>query len=218
MAVSVTFDLALSNKIYKENIKSLLIISHDNISLIAAQNIEYFVDKHLERSDQNTEWYDKSSHLSNIEWILLNSIYASVYSFFEYHIYALVNVVESRSKSKIRLKDIAGKGIVQSFTYLHLVGELNSAGKGTNFWQDLMRFQNVRNIIVHNGGVMMSDVNRALKDHELFTFLEERNVIMAGVLGHIRIREAKIIESFMNLTFTISDALVQEINDKYPEI
>lgn len=218
-AKSITFDLELSNKIFKANLKSLIDISAENIVILSQQNIEYFItsgQKTKEGKETETDWFDKGSHFANAEWLLLNSIYISFCSFFEHHLFALAKVVEERTSSKIKINDMSGTGINKFAAYLNLVGEIQHADRSNTLWQVIQKYQKVRNIIVHNGGIMVSDLNRQLEDHELFNFLKSHGVVMAGSLGHIRIRNVSFLESFAKTTYLISDNLTEEIDNKYP--
>lgn len=100
---------------------------------------------------------------------------------------------------------------------MHLIGKLTSADKNS-YWQDIDKFQKVRNKLAHNGGMIISDPDKFkdLEQDELFKFLLKNKVIMAGSFGIIRIRETRFIEAFDKLTGQISDNLVEEIKEKYP--
>lgn len=212
MSKQLTYNLPLVKTLYKKNLNSLINVSADSLK---EQNKQY---QELLESLKNEEvihdWFDKSSHYANINWILLNSILLSAYSFFEHHLLKLCRIVEKEGHSKIQIENISGKGVTKFCNYLFLVGEIQSADRSLREWQDISYFQKVRNLIAHNGGMMNNDSTKKLETHECYQFLSKHKVIMAGGFGHIRIRDLNFIKTFCNLTFTLSEKLITEIDGK----
>ena len=217
----ITFILDRSSQIFKANLESLSSFAKESVESIAKKN-EAFIKEIEERDFKQHPFPDnyfslKSADLANIDWLLLNSIFIACYSYFEHHLFSLASIVEDRIPDKIKIKDINGRGIHQYRKYLHLIGKLTSAEKNSD-WQDVDLFQNVRNKLAHNGGLIITDPSKAknLEKEEVFKFLSRFDVIMAGALGRIRIRNTVFIESFNKLASELSDKLVNEIRDKYP--
>jgi len=219
----ITFDLNLSNTIFKASLKSLIDISKENLKLIATKN-EDFIKEFIQldtvkKSVPENYLNSKSADLANIEWLLfLNSIFIASYSYFEHHLHTLASIIEDRIIDNIKTKDLSGRGIQQYRNYLYLIGKLTSADKNAD-WQDIDKFQKVRNKLAHNGGIIITDPTKTkdLEKDDIFKFLSQYKVIMAGSYGRIRIRETDFIEAFSKKTGIISDNLVQEINQKYPD-
>ena len=174
---------------------------------------DYF--KKLQTDETENDSLEKDAHFANIHWILLNSILLSSYSFFENHLFKLSKIVEDRLNSKIKIENITGSGVIKYSNYLFLVGEITCANRAIKNWQDVNYFQKVRNLIAHNGGMMITDPTKKLENHECFKFLKRHTVIMAGTFGHIRIRDLTLIETLCNISSTLSDNLTQEIEKKY---
>ena len=210
---NIGFDLTLSNKIYKENLKSLIKSSLDNLNEIEKQNKE-FISKLIDKEPVEG-WFETSSHLANIDWIMLNSIFISSFAFFEHHLYTLARIVEDKTSTRLTINDLSGKGIIKYCNYLFLVGNLKKADRSGKEWQEIDQFQKVRNIIIHNGGMMISDSTKKLENHECFNFLRKRDVVMAGTTGLIRIKQISFIEDFSDITFKISDDLTSEISEVF---
>ncbi len=220
MTNKISFDLQLSNSIFKANLDSLLKISQDNITLIRNKFEDYIsrsTKGPLLPENQKNNDFSEFTHVSNIDWILLNSIYVGIYSHFERHMFALARIIEERSKSEIQINDLTGKGINRFLQYIRKVGKIRSIDPSSNPWQEVLIHQKVRNIIVHTGGLLLNDSTQKLENHECFKFLIKNNVIMAGNLGHIRIKKIDIIRSFINSLADVSDRLCNEIREKYPE-
>ena len=209
----VTFDLGLTNKIFKMNLNSLVESSKFNLNEIKKQNEEFYIN--LKDQSPKEDLMEISSHLANIDWILLNSIFVSSFSFFEHQLFALARIVEDNNSSKISINDINGKGVVKFCNYLFLVGNIESANRSKNKWNEINLYQKVRNMIVHNGAIMIDDLNKNIKNHECYNFLKEQNVTMAGEIGHIRIRQINFIANFNIIASKISDAITDEILEKY---
>jgi len=209
----LTYDLYLVNKIFKANLKSLISVSQDGLDEQERQYKDYF--KKLQTDETENDSLERGAHFANIHWILLNSILLSSYSFFENHLFKLSKIVEDRLNSKIKIENIKGSGVIKYCNYLFLVGEITCANRAIKNWQDVNYFQKVRNLIAHNGGMMITDPTKKLENHECFKFLKRHTVIMAGTFGHIRIRDLTLIETFCNISSTLSDNLTQEIEKKY---
>lgn len=209
----LSFDLGLSNKIFKDNLVSLISVSRDSI-VAQETNFQVYIDNLSDKSI-GEDWLDNLAHYSNIDWILLNSILLAVFSIFEHHVFALCSIVEERSNSKIKIEDLSGRGIFKYCNYLFLVGEIQNADKTNKAWQEIIYFQKVRNLIAHNGSVMLTDPTKKLENHECYNFLRKYNVTMAGKIGHIRIKDISFIEVFRGLTAEISDKLTKEIAENY---
>lgn len=209
----LSFDLELTNKIFKANLASLIAVSRDSI-VAQESNFQIYIDK-LSNLSLEEDWQEKLAHYSNIDWILLNSILLSSFSIFEHHVFALCSIVEERSNSRIKIEDLSGRGIFKYCNYLFLIGQIQNADKTNKAWQEIIYFQKVRNLIAHNGGVMLTNPTLKLENHECYNFLRKHNVIMAGKIGHIRIKDISFIEVFRDLTAEISDRLTNEISEKY---
>ena len=219
MAKGVTYDLTLSNKIYKANLESLIQLSEETLAATSGPILQEFIEFQVNSSqgdDSSNNMTKQGSHLANIDWLFLNSIFISFYSYFEHHLFALAKVVEERSKSKITIDDMSGSGINQYLNYLYLVGNIDFAKKGKQEWQIIQKFRKIRNILVHNGNMLNADHSKDVTTHELFNFLISQGVKVAGTLGYLRIRTVDILTTFSQTTFAISDNIVDEINSKYP--
>lgn len=62
---------------------------------------------------------------------------------------------------------------------------------------------------------MQENNDKPINEHKYFNFLKDRQVVMAGSLGLIRIRNTKILESFVNDCTLITNNIVKEFNQKY---
>ncbi len=209
----IRYDLPLVKKLFKANLNSLVIVSADSLQ---AQQEQYreLLESIKGEEGKVDDWLGKSAHYANIDWIFLNSILLSAYSFFEHHLLKLSRIVEKEFQPKIQIEHIDGNGVVKFCSYLFLVGDIQSADRSLKEWQEINYFQKIRNLIAHNGGMMLNDPMKELKRHECYQFLSKHKVIMAGNLGHIRITDLNFIKRFCELVIILSEKLIVEIEEK----
>ena len=58
---------------------------------------------------------------------------------------------------------------------------------------------------------MLSDPTKQLEKHECYKFLKKHNVIMAGTLGIVRIKNITFVDNFRKLTTKLSESLTNEM-------
>ena len=208
----ITYDLNLVNSIYKSNNEILIKLSKKNVEWNKAKFDEFIqASVNNPKSGRNNTSENDLSELMNIDWIFLNSIFISLFSNFENHISKLAKIVEDRIKSDIKINDIKGNGHIDQYRkYMHLFGEIKSA-KRNKTWAEIDIFKLVRNKLAHEGGYLNTNPNSKLEDQYGFQFLIENKVLLAGTLGHIRIRETFFLEKFVKITAKLSDQLKPEI-------
>lgn len=215
-ASKISFDLDLSNSIYKSNNNALIEVSNRNLEHFK-QEFENYIQALLEDRRQKFEEAASLnlSDIMNIEWILLNSIYISLFANFENHISELASIVEDRSTSQVRVQDIKGQGYIDQYRqYIHLIGKIKCAERNPT-WGEIDIFRITRNKLVHNHGYFNPNPKNDLTKQPGYEFLIKNKVLLAGPLGHIRIREIYFLEKFVLLVNNLSDQIKQEINNLY---
>lgn len=208
----ISYDLPLVKTLFKANLNSLVYVSADSLQ---AQQTQYkaLLESIKTKEDKAHDWFEKGAHYANIDWIFLNSIVLSAYSFFEHHLLKLCSIVEKELQPKIKIEHISGNGVIKFCSYLFLVGNIQSANRSLKEWQEINYFQKIRNLIAHNGGMMLNDPTKKLEMHECYQFLSKHKVIMAGSVGHIRIRDLNFIKTFCELVIVLSEKLIAEIEE-----
>jgi len=208
------YDLPLSNTLYLKNLKSYLKLADDNLAAFQQQSEDF--TQRLIKEEVGDDWLDESGHLNNIEWLFLNSIYVTLYASFEHFLFKIASTLEQQAGVNIKLSDIAGKGILAQYTrYLYLIGGISSTSRELAIWGRMTHYQNIRNLLAHNGGMMQDKNDKPLEQHKDFKFLKNEDVIMASGFGHIRIRNTKILQSFGKDTSEITTQILKEFNLKY---
>lgn len=213
----MTFDLTLSNALYKKNIASYLRIAGDSLKMIEDQNDEFI--QHLANDVFGQgDWLEESSYLQNVNWLFLNSVYITLFSSFEHFLLKVSKTIEAIPGMKIQLKHMGGSAILDKYVnYIYLVGGIESANASKSPWDKVAQFKAVRNLLVHNGGIMQDTNHPELEKHKNFKFLKNHDVIMAGSFGLIRVRNLNILEAFSKITTKISDDILVEFQAKYAE-
>ncbi|MES2874184.1 MAG: hypothetical protein V4708_10710 [Bacteroidota bacterium] len=208
------YNLPLTNTLYLKNLKSYLKLADENIKNFEKQKAEFTQRVINDQVDDN--WLDEGSHVNNIEWLFLNSLYVTMYAAFEHFLLKVASTLECQPGIVIKLSNISGKGILDQYTtYLRLVGGIACASRDLAYWSRMSHYQSVRNLLAHNGGIMRESDDKPLEKHKNFKFLENEDVIMAGSLGLIRIRNKKILESFALDSTRITNDVIREFNLKY---
>ena len=202
-----------TNIVFYKNLESLIRLAKESVESTEFQYTE--LQKNIFR--ENFDKYDinESSHLANVDWILLNSIFISMFSHLEYKLFLYCKKIEKNSEFKIKLDNLNGSTLVKYFNYLNLVANIESASKSVKNYQTLTLFQKVRNTLVHNGGIIITDKNKKLESHELYKFLKDKKVAMGGSLGIIRISNVDFLENFYLLCKNMCDEIADEINKNF---
>ena len=83
--------------------------------------------------------------------ILLNSFFAASFAMFEHRLYQLCCRAKNDSGNPFSVKDIRGRSSTeQAGKYLTALGI--PFPNNTNLWQEIMRYREIRNLIMHEGG------------------------------------------------------------------
>jgi len=72
------YNLPLSNTLYLNNLKSYLLLAHDNLRRFKDQNDDF--TERMIKNETGAKWLEESSHLNNIEWLFMNSVFVTMYA------------------------------------------------------------------------------------------------------------------------------------------
>lgn len=206
---TVTYDLRLVDVIYRGN--------NDILIRLAKRNLEHNkqeFDRYIQTivdDGGNSLSSEKLSEHSNIDWIFLNSILIALFANYENLIFKLAKIVEGKISGDISIEDIKGHGYVEQYRkFMHLIGNIQSAEKSP-IWEELEFYRLVRNKLAHEGGYLQKSSKGLLEDRKDFKYLIDNKVLLAGLRGHIRIREIYFLERFSQLTNDLLDKLRLDI-------
>lgn len=97
------------------------------------------------------EWYalNKSKENRNL---FFKSFIITLFTFLESSLMDCCRNIELEKKYRLTVKDLAGKGIVQSMNYLVKVHKIEYFLETSTEWSQLQDIQRLRNCLVHNSG------------------------------------------------------------------
>ena len=125
------------------------------------QELEEILKKYPEKShDYIVDNYQWDLHLNQYKYPDLHreSLVISLYNFLENQLNRLCHIFSEGIESELKLKDLHGRGIERALLYLSKVVkvDLNTLSNELPFIKGLNQ---VRNIIVHSGGILPDDSN-----------------------------------------------------------
>lgn len=119
------------------------------------------------REEIETAGKEPGMHLI-IEPIILpsisNAIFIAMYGDLESALNNICRAHTNHYKKRIKLNDVAGNGVQRAVTYLDKVIQIDISN--SQEWNELMHWNRVRNILVHNNGII-----RDAKDEKSIEFL-----------------------------------------------
>lgn len=107
-----------------------------------------------------------------------NALFIGMYGDAEAYLNKICNVHKELKNLNINLKEIAGQGIERAGTYLNKVVGIEGIKSSTE-WSELKKWNIVRNILVHNNGVIRDNNDlTAIKSLELKIDSDENKVVL----------------------------------------
>ncbi|MCA0238729.1 MAG: hypothetical protein LCH81_20315 [Bacteroidetes bacterium] len=191
--------------VFTSNIESLISIYNDS------EKIRQLKKKELEDSLNVKSWSDKefneySHYAFHFDWLLLQSLFVSAFSYFENYMESIAKFIESTGEQKIKIKDIKGDGILDTYRkYLYLIGNVEKASNGKKEWQKLNDFKKVRNIITHAYGKLDKEFE-ILKKHDIYYGPSKRM---------IRIKNINFVKDFVVTSTSYMNEIAIEVKKIY---
>jgi len=113
--------------------------------------------------EERSDWYewnsDKYSELNHeFPRIHNNSLFVTIYSYYEAQIKSLCTFFENITESKLKCNHLSGRGIKKYCKYLKLMHDVEFPDN-TAEWQAVNLYRVIRNCIVHDQGKLDSDKN-----------------------------------------------------------
>lgn len=101
-----------------------------------------------------------------------NSTLLSLYSFFEFNLRHLCITLDRHKKYSIQLEDLSGQNYIEkSRKYLNLVVNLDLTDLDSA-WQAIIKFQKIRNCIVHNNSSIIKQKDQPIKKQPLYQIVK----------------------------------------------
>lgn len=154
------------------------------------QELEAQISTDEQRADFDAFVGDEAENFQLYNDLLLESFLIWLYSYLEKSLNDLCERFSKLNKLELRLCDISGKGINRAKIFMKKVCKFNLPEE--SLWESLVRLSEIRNTIVHNGGIV--------KNEELRKFIDEqgRKEISCSLYGKIDISPeycTKVLES-----------------------
>ncbi len=152
------------------------------------------------------ENYSLVLHLNQSKYpnIHRKSLVITIYNFLEAQLKELCVIISESINSKIKLKDLHGKGIERIFLYLSKVAELDLSKMG----REMPYIKNVnalRNQIVHCDGSLPKEA-----EHKLNKFVSQNSNLSGSPGDNVSLSSRFIIE-FIELLIEFFDKLSEEV-------
>lgn len=140
--------------------------------------------KYPEKShDDIVESYSWDLHLNQYKYPRLHreSLIITIFNFLEYQLTSLCKIFHESVDSDLKLKDLHGKGVERALLFLFKVARINESAFGSEL-PVIKGVNQVRNVIVHNGGQLPDDqgskVNKFVSKTEHISGIEGENIII----------------------------------------
>ncbi len=185
---------------------------------------QYLTEKSLETDIKIKEWQqsEKEKKYSGIDYyfdelinynssfkqLKIESTFLSSYSLFEFYFKSFTKLYKDYFELKISVEDLGGSNYInKSKLYLEKVIELNLE-KLNSQWNEITKYQKIRNKIVHNNGKMNEN------DEKLVIQLCRIDGISIEKSGTINITDKIFIISFWDLFNEYIEGIIKLTIDK----
>lgn len=142
------------------------------------------------------------------------SAFVTLLSFLENELNNLCRLLKRERNLTLAFSDLSGNGIERASSYLKKVVQL--AWNQGNDWQEMLKFRDIRNYIVHNDGkVEISDKNQSLINYLISAPYFEGDVNLLKEKEEIQDKSWKIIikEGCLSHVLTTFDAIFKELDE-----
>lgn len=132
------------------------------------------------------------------------SLLISIFNFLEHQLNKLCGILNIVLGNKFKLKDISGQGITRAYTYLTKVAGFDF-NKLNGEWTSIKQINELRNRIVHAGGVLVNDTSNNLVKYV------SSHTLLKGSAGHSVLIQQGFIDYFLQELDSFFDKLQEEV-------
>jgi len=139
-----------------------------------------------------------------------HSTLISIYSFIEYQLKKICDSLDTKMFLPMKPKDFAGSGVDKYSKYLLYVSSIDIKKDKKYFWEELERFKKIRNILVHESGVVKKtdiDINNYIKSNSNLSLEHDKLFI-----------KERYITDQINLAEEFFNSLENDLEEKLPNI
>jgi hypothetical protein len=120
---------------------------------------------------------DKYRYLIEFPSILRTSVFLSLYSFLENQLVLLCKQIQSRKRITLSVNDLNGSGIEKASKYLKKVAGIDFPDNAKE-WTYIKHCNQLRNCLVHNGGIVNEENKKLLKAIETIPSVKAKNNLL----------------------------------------
>lgn len=160
---------------YAATFESLLLSEQERL----ATDVKSKISNMPQNEKEELEDYYSSDLVIVLEifpYVLRTGFLVSCCSFLEAELMLLCKYLENRHNYSLSPKDLRDKGIVLYQTYLKKVVQTSFPDQ-SNSWNEIMFFNDIRNVIVHRGGVVEKDSIKARIEKSQYMTVDHHNVV-----------------------------------------
>jgi hypothetical protein len=127
----------------------------DKLNQLEISQREKVENKELEQK----VYIEFTTHAFHTPHLIIHSLFVSEYSAFESGLFQIAFRLESYCTSEIKIKDLTKERgeIDRCRKYINLVHKIPSAISQNSNWKNILIFQRIRNLIVHNSSTLKQD-------------------------------------------------------------
>ena len=112
------------------------------------------IEDEIQRDQFIDAYIDDFQEFQQHQVMLVNSFFTASWALFEYQLTKLCDLVQSRSTTQFSVKDLRGSFTRAASEYLAKLGV--SFPGGDPEWSEIGRYRDIRNKIMHRGGIVSS--------------------------------------------------------------
>lgn len=193
-----------NEKIYEHLFFSEL-LEHDFSS---EEDLDEFINYGSEFIISNFKNFKEDDNFNYIK-ILTKSLFISAYSMLEYCLDEICKKISTIYDYKLKLADIAGKGITRSHKYIKKVIKIDFPDTSES-WRNIKNYNEIRNVIIHSQSTILPDnlkIKQIIEEYKGIKIIDDQIILsqyflrlvfddIAWLLNDI---ENKVVEKFYNL-------------------
>lgn len=167
--------------------------------------LSFIVIRFIEKLESYNEQYIKDEiRKKENEYLVIpkiaNAIFLTLYSDFEYFLLNLCKAYKDSLNLRLKFSDLKGDGIIGMMDYLDRVVGIEV--KNNKYYQELPHWNKIRNILVHNSGII---------EENALPSIEYLNIKTVDSLGNkIVTLSLEDINRFTSITDNIQNYLVKQ--------
>ena len=145
-----------------------------------------------------------SHYVFHFESVLVQSLFISGFSYFEHFMKDAAEVLEEKSNSEIKFKDIKGKGFLETYRkYLCLVGNLPTTKPDNEMWKKILEYRIYRDVIIKNTLIYFNEIER-VEEHS--AYFEKEDPLTNSMNG-------QVLEEFASTVITYMSSISKELKE-----